>query len=157
MIGAGFALFGLVFFVIGAGIARAAARFRRHAERAEGRILSLRMRSSSSSRAMGMSSGGDPAISPPSVSGGGSSWVYLPTVAFTTRDGREVSAEAAVGSNPPPGRAGATVGVLYDPNHPERFRVDTLLGRGGCLPIVFIVIGLVFVAIGALVLSIAAG
>lgn len=48
-----------------------------------------------------------------------------------------------------------TVDILYDPDDPERFRIDTLLGRGGCLPAVAIVIGLGFVAIGALMLSIA--
>ncbi len=139
LIGAAFALFGLVFVTIGGAIARSAARFRRHAGRTTGTIVALRMRHSSSSSG---------AISGP---------YFLPTVAFTTRDGREIRAEAAVGSNPPPGRVGRTVGVLYDPDQPERFRVDTLLGRGGCIPVVFIVIGIGFVGIGALMLSIASG
>ncbi len=155
LIGVGFGVVGLVFLALGIGIARSTIRFRRRAERARGTIVALRMRRTSSSTPS-LSSGGDATVSPPTLSGGGGGGrVYLPTVAFTTAEGREIRSESSFGSNPPPGRVGDSVGVLYDPARPERFRVDTLLGRGGCLWVALVVLAVGMLAISAIMLDIA--
>ena len=49
---------------------------------------------------------------------------YNPVFSFTTTDGRTIEAEDSLGSNPPQFRVGQSVNVLYDPNNPNRARIN---------------------------------
>jgi hypothetical protein len=126
---------GLVFLVIGAVLARTTRRFQRIAQRTKGRIVSLDTTRRGATGGWQVSSTG-----------------YYPTVRFTTAEGQEVTAQSHFGSNPPPGRVGETVGVLYDPADPKRVRVDTMLGRGGIIGPIFVGIGAVLIVAAVFVL-----
>lgn len=130
-----FGAVGLLFALIGALIERSSRRFARIAERATGTIVKLSFSRRASFGTV--------------TSTGGS---LYPTVRFTTADGREVTAQSHVGSNPPPGKVGDTVGVLYDPRNPERVRVDTRTGRGCCLGVAFLLIGAALIAAAIVIL-----
>jgi hypothetical protein len=56
--------------------------------------------------------------------------VYYPTLSFTTGDGRSIVAESNFASNPPAGRPGSVVPILYDPDNPARVRIDNPRGAG---------------------------
>jgi len=123
-----FGLAGLAFVIAGTWIVVNARRFRRRAVRVPGRIVGLSM-----------------------ASGGGSSALYHPVVAFTTLDGTPVEAKSVFSSHPPVGSVGEAVYVLYDPADPRKARVDRLLGRGGLHGVLFAAFGLIFVAVGVLI------
>jgi hypothetical protein len=146
----GLGVFGLVFVAIGVSANRSTRRLLRRAERTRGTVVSLRLRLGSPS----MSGPTVPLAGEPSTadSAGGASLsrAYLPTVRFTTLAGEQVTAESKTGSNPPPARVGHEVTVLYDPRAPSDFRIDSVLGRGGCIGPVFIFIGGASVLIAAL-------
>jgi hypothetical protein len=145
LIFAGLIIFGLIFEAIGLTIGRGARRFRARAESTQGTVVSQRM----------VSRVGSAETTAPGPDGGavmstGSGPVYLPTVSFTTREGHQVQAEAPIGGNPPLARPGRTVRVLYDPGDPQRVRIDSVRGRGGCLGVAFALIGLIPLAIGVI-------
>ena len=119
---------GAVLVLIGAAISRAAGRWRRTAARAQGTVTRLEMM-----RPRG----------PQTHAGTYYSWVR-----YTTAEGREVEGRTTFASSPPPAREGATVTVLYDPDRPERVRLDTLMGRGGFAALPCYVLGAVGIVIG---------
>ncbi|GGM60727.1 hypothetical protein GCM10010106_03200 [Thermopolyspora flexuosa] len=123
-----FGLSGLACVIAGTWIVVNARRFRRRAVRVPGRIVELS-----------------------SFSGGGSSTLYRPVVAFTTLDGTPVEAKSVFASFPPVGFVGEAVYVLYDPADPGKVRVDRLSGRGGLHGVLFAAFGLIFVAVGVLI------
>ncbi|MFC4587802.1 DUF3592 domain-containing protein [Sphaerisporangium corydalis] len=118
-----FGLAALVFGGIGAGLLMSQRDFRRIARKVPGQVVRLR----------------------PSRTENGV--VYYPTIRFTTVNGQRVEAETGFGTNPPMARLGAEVGVLYDPERPSRFRVDSLVG-GGTL------VGAIFAGVGAVMLGV---
>ena len=130
MIFAAVAIFGCVFVAIGWAFVSNASRFRRTAARADGTLVAVQAVTSSGTMMSGLQ--------------------YRPTVEFRTADGAQVRATSPLATNPPPGRPGDRVRVLYDPADPQRVRLDTLLGRGGCLGWIFIVVGVVPLAIGVI-------
>ncbi len=152
-------LFGLVFVAIGVALTRSTRRFLRVAERTRGTVVSLRLRVGSS-----ISSGpsAPPPTTPPTAGDAGGSRqsrAYVPTVTFTTRQGEELTAESRIGSNPPAGRVGHEVGVLYDPADPSEFRIDSFLGRGkiGGPAFMFIGGGIALIAVLLAVIAAAIG
>ena len=142
---------GLVMLFAGVRLRAAARRFMRRAERTRGEIVSLR--SSWSSGAAGSSGIGQEALAAPTTTRRTRSW--FPTVAFTTASGDRVTAEAPVGTNPPAGRVGDTVAMLYDPADPAQIRIDTVLGRGSLPGTIGVWLGAILVAIGIIVLLVA--
>lgn len=152
-LGAIFAGVGLVFLLIGIGLARSGRRFSRHAERTQGTVVGFAATTHSGSIGGDAAPGGEATLTPIASPEGG--LVYRPTVVFTTRDGSEVRATSPFGGNPRPGRRGDTVRVLYDPLNPRRFRVDSGVGRGTCLAVALMLFGGVFAAIGVAVLVLA--
>lgn len=122
-----FGLSGLACVIAGTWIVVNARRFRRRAVRVPGRIVELS-----------------------SFSGGGSSTLYRPVVAFTTLDGTPVEAKSVFASFPPVGFVGEAVYVLYDPADPARARVDSLSGRGTLFGALFVAFGVVFTAMATL-------
>ncbi|WP_327045709.1 DUF3592 domain-containing protein [Microbispora sp. NBC_01189] len=121
----------LVFFGVGAGFALPGAvlvldarRFRRRGARARGQVVRLRIRRS------------------------GRTTVYYSTVRFTTACGRQVEAEARFGGNPPPGRPGAFVPVVYDPARPARVRLGGAAHDGTMHGGICLAIGVLAVALG---------
>lgn len=120
-VGAGLAL-------TGAAISRSAGRWRRTAARAQGTVFRLEMlRPRGTQTAAGS---------------------YYAWVRYTTAEGREIEGRTTFASSPPPARQGSTVQVLYHPEHPERVRLDTLMGRGGFAALPCYVLGLVAIVIG---------
>ncbi|PRY02628.1 DUF3592 domain-containing protein [Allonocardiopsis opalescens] len=75
---------------------------------------------------------------------------HAPVVRFRTLDGRQMTASPGYGSNVAINREGKEVTVIYDPDKPERVRIDghidNVLG-----PVLFIGLGLLFTVIGTLV------
>lgn len=65
-----------------------------------------------------------------------------PVVRFEDDDGRPVEAVVDRGMERPLFREGEDVVVLYDPEHPRRVRLDSMLGRYA-LPTLFVLAGLV--------------
>lgn len=131
------AVIGGVLTAGGVTAARANARFRRRAERAQGTIVELQLGASP----------GDTVVA------GGSGPLYYPVVAFTTGEGRPIRARSAFGANPAPGRVGDTVTVLYDPRDPHSFRLDRFAAGGGCVTAALLVAGLTVLAVAAIVLA----
>jgi Protein of unknown function (DUF3592) len=135
--GAAVAGFGAIFLAVGLIIRMSTrGRFGGGAEQVEGRIVGF---DSAATRTYG----------PGTMSGG---IIYRPTVTFTTRDGREVTATSPIGTNPKPGNVGDVVPVRYDPRNPQRVRVDTVRAGGGCLQAAFMAIGGVLLALGLAIL-----
>ncbi|MBV8946516.1 MAG: DUF3592 domain-containing protein [Solirubrobacterales bacterium] len=142
------AAFGFVFVAIGATLLSGTARFRRTATGADATLVALEAVTSEGAGSS-LPIGDAMMIDRTSVT-------YRPTVEFMTRDGEHVRATSPIASNPAPGRVGDSVRVLYDPGDPQRIRLDTRRGRGGCLawgllafgmlPLVVGVIGLVSTA-----------
>ena len=52
-------------------------------------------------------------------------FVYYPVVSYITYEGEQVQFRTKVGSNPPSRKVGDRVAVLFDPNKPERARIDS--------------------------------
>ncbi len=133
-----FALIGLGFLATGLCLQIAALRFRRHAIRVPATIVSMH------------------AVATPNLTGSsGSGPLYRPVVEFSTVEGQLVRAESKIGSNPAAGRVGETVAVFYDPALPNRIQLDTRVGSGACLALMFEAVGAMLLAIGALVSALA--
>ncbi|MEU6410494.1 DUF3592 domain-containing protein [Microbispora sp. NPDC046933] len=108
---------GAGFALLGGGIVLHARRFRRRGRRARGQVVRVRLRRSHRTT------------------------TYYSTVRFTTEHGHQVEAEARFGSNPPPGRPGEWVPVVYDPARPARVRVDSAWTDGTLYGGVFLMVG----------------
>jgi hypothetical protein len=74
--------------------------------------------------------------------------VYRPTVKFRTIDGRDIQTEIAIGSTRPPAGLGGQVPVIYDPDHPERARINTAVGRRRWVPVILGLPGLLILIQG---------
>ena len=101
-------LAGAIFFIVGLGMLAGGVlwglrtqRFVSSAERADGIVTDLDLRSDSDGSA------------------------YYPVVSFTTKEGKEVTFTSSTGGNPPPKRRGDKVGVLYDATSPEEAEIDS--------------------------------
>lgn len=140
-VGIGAGALGLLLVSIGAGLVASAWRFGRHAEPAQGTVVSLRLAGTGDRIVAGP--GSRASRTPP-----GEGRFYLPTVRFKTRDGREIEAESQLGANPPPGRVGELVALRYDTRCPERFRLDRVTRSGGFVAVAFIFGGLPFLLVG---------
>ncbi|MER6172466.1 DUF3592 domain-containing protein [Streptosporangium sp. NPDC001681] len=73
--------------------------------------------------------------------------VYYPTLRFQTVQGFVVETESDLGSNPSPVRPGQQVMVLYDPERPQRARVDSVGGRGVLHGVLFLTVGAVILVV----------
>ena len=132
-------LAGAIFFIIGLGALAGGIiwgfrtqRFVSSAERADGIVTDLDMRSDSDGSA------------------------YYPVVSFTTKEGKEVTFTSSTGGNPPPKRRGAEVEVLYDAANPEEAEINSFFALwfgpllvGGLFGTLFPLIG-AFAMIGGL-------
>lgn len=125
-----FAVLGTFFAVMGVRAMVEHRRFRRTAVQVPGVITALRAHHSGSS------------------SDTGRSVTYHPVLRFTTLDGRIVETESGYGSNPPPGREGAYVPVLYDPANPADARLTGMWGGGVLLGFALVGLGGLFAVIG---------
>ncbi|QKG20256.1 DUF3592 domain-containing protein [Actinomadura verrucosospora] len=74
-------------------------------------------------------------------------FTYFPVLEFRTADGREIRTRTDVGGWFPR-REGREVAVLYDPEDPERARIDDFRGRGYFDELFFAVGGAAFTVIG---------
>ncbi|MBV9417101.1 MAG: DUF3592 domain-containing protein [Solirubrobacterales bacterium] len=146
---AAIAAVGLVFVVIGATLLSGTARFRRTAVSADATLVGLEA----------MTSQGTGASLPvgDAMMTDRTSVTYRPTVEFRTRDGERVRATSPIARNPAPGRVGDSVRVLYDPADPQRVRLDTRMGRGGCLAWGLIGFGMLPLVVGVIGLASTAG
>lgn len=142
---AAIAAFGLVFVAIGSVMLSGAARFRRTAASADATLVALQ---AETSQGAGSSMPVGDAMMTDSLS-----LTYRPTVEFRTRDGEQVRATSPIATNPAPGRVGDSVRVLYDPADPQRIRLDTRSGRGGCLAWALIAFGMLPLAVGVIGLA----
>ncbi|GAA3129883.1 DUF3592 domain-containing protein [Streptosporangium carneum] len=116
------AVFGAVFIGVGIRAITVGQRLRRHGVRVPGVVVGLRWSGS------GVDTG-----------------VYCPTLRFQTVQGSVVETESDLGSNPSPVRPGQQVMVVYDPERPQRARLDGASGRG-------VLLGVLFMTVGAIVL-----
>jgi hypothetical protein len=73
---------------------------------------------------------------------------YAPVFKFTASNGDSIEKQETVYSNPPSHAVGDVIDILYDPNHPQTARVAKTSNLYFA-PILLAVIGLVFVASGA--------
>jgi hypothetical protein len=112
--------FGLIFAVVGGGVAvagirslRASRAFEQVAQRADGEIVDVRYETVGSA--------------------GNSSRTSIPVVRFTLPDGRTVQTEARMGTSAGFKFKGSEVTVLYDPADPRRARVEGFMTGGGAL------------------------
>ena len=81
---------------------------------------------------------------------GGGSGLYYPIVRFRSLNGDRVEFQAHRGTHSRPYEVGGRVLVLYDPENPERRRLDTTWGLwGGSL--VFVIVSGVFALVGVTV------
>ncbi|MET8047128.1 DUF3592 domain-containing protein, partial [Streptosporangium sp. NPDC005286] len=55
--------------------------------------------------------------------------------------------ESDLGSNPPPARPGQQVMVVYDPERPQRARLDGVGGRGVLLGVLFLTVGAIILVV----------
>lgn len=67
-------------------------------------------------------------VAGPSGPGTLSETILVPAVKFTTSSGRDITFLGSTNAKPPWAdyKSGATVGVVYDPQHPANARIDTL-------------------------------
>jgi hypothetical protein len=105
--GGGLMLFGLIAFSIAASLVLSQRAFEARALQAEGQVIELALRASES---------GD----------GTRETSYFPVVAFETAAGQPIKFEASDGSDPPAYEVGQRVGVLYDPNAPQKAQLKSL-------------------------------
>jgi hypothetical protein len=77
---------------------------------------------------------------------------YAPQVRFTDRNGQAHLVTSSTSSNPPGFNKGDVVLLLYDPLRPEAFLIDTF-GQKWILPLILGGMGLLFLAIGTIVLN----
>lgn len=84
-------------------------------------------------------------------SGNQSGGTYHPVMRFTTADGRDLEIRSDVGSNPAHVSEGAQVTVVYDPMNPEKARIDSMMGRGGAVGVLFVTIGAIITLVAAVI------
>ncbi|MET8047383.1 DUF3592 domain-containing protein [Streptosporangium sp. NPDC005286] len=118
-------VFGAVFAGIGVRVLTVGQRLRRHGVRVPGIVVGLRWSSSN----------------------GNDSGVYYPTLQFQTVQGSVVETESDLGSNPPPARPGQQVMVVYDPERPQRARLDGVGGKGVLHSVLFLTVGAVILVV----------
>jgi hypothetical protein len=89
----------------------------------------------------------------------GSGGVYCPVVEFSTATGQFVRFESEFGTMPATHQVGQSIAIRYEPTDPQKAEVDSATSRWlvpGCMigtGVLFLGMGLVFVAIGILVLA----
>ncbi|MER5622020.1 DUF3592 domain-containing protein [Streptosporangium sp. NPDC002544] len=115
--------FGAVFAGVGIRVMTVGQRLRRHGVRVPGVVVGLRWSSS------------------------GDNGVYYPTLQFQTVQGSVVETESDLGSNPSPVRPGQQVMVLYDPERPQRARLDGVGGKGVLHSVLFLTVGVVILVV----------
>ncbi|MGW0590643.1 DUF3592 domain-containing protein [Streptosporangium sp. NPDC002607] len=113
---------GAVFVGAGIRVMTVGQRLRRHGVRVPGVVVGLRR-----------SSGGNR--------------LYYPTLQFQTVQGSVVEAASDLGSNPPQVRPGQQVMVVYDPERPQRARLDGVGGRGVLLGVLFLTVGAIILVV----------
>ncbi|WP_165966837.1 DUF3592 domain-containing protein [Actinomadura sp. 7K507] len=118
----GFMLFGLLFVAIGVRVIRTGRHLRRFGHRAPGVVVRTATRGQ----------------------------VSYPTVRFRMPDGTERETQSDLGTNLPTFRKGQAVTVLYDPDDPDRARLDGPTGSGTLHGAIFIAFGLCFAGVGAI-------
>lgn len=95
------------------------------AERADGRVVSLKRQYNANSE--------------------GSSYTYYPVVEYQNLNGETIRFQDKVGSSPATDRRGDRVRVIYDPDNADRVRIDrglwNWLVSGGCLAIGALLVG----------------
>jgi hypothetical protein len=129
-------LFGLLFASVGGAVAlqglrsmRASRAFEQVAQRADGELVDVRYET----------------VGP----AGNSSRTSIPVVRFTLPDGRTVQTEARMGTGPGFRFKGSEVTVLYDPENPQRARIEGFMAGGGVLVAGCMTsVGLFFVLVG---------
>ncbi|GGS82768.1 hypothetical protein GCM10010156_46800 [Planobispora rosea] len=119
-------VFGVVFTGIGVRVLTVGQRLRRSGVRVPGFVVGLRW------------SGGD-------------NGVYYPTLQFQTAQGFMVQTESDLGSNPSPVRPGQQVTVVYDPERPQRARLDGAGGRGVLHSVLFLTFGVIVLVVSLVV------
>ncbi|GAA0827187.1 hypothetical protein GCM10009525_22640 [Streptosporangium amethystogenes subsp. fukuiense] len=118
-------LFGAVFAGMGIRVMTIGQRLRRHGVRVPGVVVGLRWSSSN----------------------GNDSGVYYPTLQFQTMQGSVVETESDLGSNPSPVYPGQQVMVAYDPERPQRARLDGVGGKGVLHGVLFLTVGAVILVV----------
>ncbi|GAA3109900.1 DUF3592 domain-containing protein [Streptosporangium carneum] len=115
-------VFGAVFTGVGIRVITVGQRLQRHGMRVPGVVVGLRW------------SGGD-------------TGVYYPTLRFQTVQGSVVETESDLGSNPSPVRPGQQVMVVYDPERPQRARLDGAGGKGVLHSVLFMTVGAIILVV----------
>ncbi|MEV4380447.1 DUF3592 domain-containing protein [Streptosporangium sp. NPDC049644] len=118
-------LFGAVFAGMGIRVMTIGQRLRRHGVRVPGVVVGLRWSSTN----------------------GNDSGVYYPTLRFQTVQGSVVETESDLGSNPSPVHPGQQVMVAYDPERPQRARLDGVGGKGVLHGVLFLTVGAVILVV----------
>lgn len=83
--------------------------------------------------------------------GAGSSGTSVPSVAFVTQDGQEVTASLGYGVDLGIYPTGGEVDVWYDPADPRRVQANVM--GTGCVPSALVVLGIAIGAVGVLISS----
>ncbi|MQA96850.1 MAG: DUF3592 domain-containing protein [Streptosporangiales bacterium] len=123
-----FVLFGLLFCWVGLRLALAGRRLRESGVRVPGVVVRNQW-----------------------SSGDGTGGTFYPVMRFRTADGRDLEVRSEVGSNPAHVREGAQVTVVYDPAKPERARIDSMVGRGGAVGVLFVAVGAVVTVVAVII------
>ncbi|WHA41735.1 DUF3592 domain-containing protein [Agrobacterium larrymoorei] len=130
LIGWGFAVFGLVFVVVGAGIYYSDSQFAARALKAKGVVTDM-------------------------VRPERNSTSYSAIVRFTDAQGQQQEMADKMSSNPPRFSRGEEVDVLYDPQSPSNAMIDDAFGRY-FLPGMFSGLGAVIATMGVAILVVSA-
>ncbi|MEU6792588.1 DUF3592 domain-containing protein [Nonomuraea wenchangensis] len=133
LIGAIFALAGLVLLGVTVALAASTASFLASAQRTEGTVTGLTARTTTSRDSDGYTR---------------RSTMWYPTVEFTA-GGRRYSFQSSTGNNPPAYREGEGVPVAYDPDDPSDARISTFWSAY-LAPVITGGLGVVFAAIGTI-------
>ncbi|MGA5763726.1 DUF3592 domain-containing protein [Nonomuraea bangladeshensis] len=134
LIGAIFALVGLILLGVTLALAASTASFLASAQRTEGTVTGLTPRTTTSRDSDGYTR---------------RSTTWYPTVEFTV-DGRRYSFQSSTGNNPPAYRQGEGVPVAYDPDDPSDARISTFWSAY-LAPVITGGLGVVFASIGTIV------
>ncbi|MGW2145734.1 DUF3592 domain-containing protein [Nonomuraea bangladeshensis] len=134
LIGAIFALVGLILLGVTLALAVSTASFLASAQRTEGTVTGLTPRTTTSRDSDGYTR---------------RSTTWYPTVEFTV-DGRRYSFQSSTGNNPPAYRQGEGVPVAYDPDDPSDARISTFWSAY-LAPVITGGLGVVFASIGTIV------
>ncbi|MEU4509147.1 DUF3592 domain-containing protein [Nonomuraea wenchangensis] len=134
LIGAIFALVGLVLLGVTIALTASTASFLASAQRTEGTVTGLTPRTTTSRDSDGYTR---------------RSTTWYPTVEFTV-DGRRYSFQSSTGHNPPAYTEGEGVPVAYDPDDPSDARISTFWSAF-LAPVITGGLGVVFASIGTIV------